>query len=220
LGLERAGMEIVWQVENNPFCQKVLKKHWPEVPLHDDIKTLNLDTIVSLCYNQLSSEKKEIVGMVAKKKNYDEAVNMYAAGLSIGDVADFYKITRQAMWQILKIRGCVFRPHLKFGKENHFYRGGETASDYAQGVVEKAIKKGILDRQPCEKCGKSGLMQDGRHEVQAHHDDYNKPLEVRWLCQVHHHEWHKENQAIERKEVMPNEVSEITTTDLVCGGFP
>ena len=26
-------------VENNPYCQKILKKHWPNVPIHDDIKT-------------------------------------------------------------------------------------------------------------------------------------------------------------------------------------
>ena len=31
LGLERAGMKVVWQVENDPYCNKVLAKHWPEV---------------------------------------------------------------------------------------------------------------------------------------------------------------------------------------------
>ena len=31
LGLELAGMECVWQVENDPFCIKVLEKHWPNV---------------------------------------------------------------------------------------------------------------------------------------------------------------------------------------------
>jgi len=40
LGLERAGMETVAFCEINPFCQKVLKKHWPGVYVHDDIKTL------------------------------------------------------------------------------------------------------------------------------------------------------------------------------------
>jgi len=37
LGLERAGMTCVGQVEYNPFCQKVLKKHWPHVKLMGDI---------------------------------------------------------------------------------------------------------------------------------------------------------------------------------------
>lgn len=43
LGLERAGMETVGFCEIDPFCRKVLKKHWPSVPIHDDIKTLKGD---------------------------------------------------------------------------------------------------------------------------------------------------------------------------------
>lgn len=38
LGLERAGMQCKWQVEIDPFCQEVLKKHWPEVPKYGDIR--------------------------------------------------------------------------------------------------------------------------------------------------------------------------------------
>lgn len=41
LGLERAGMRVEWQVENNEFCRNVLKKHWPKVPCHYDITTIN-----------------------------------------------------------------------------------------------------------------------------------------------------------------------------------
>lgn len=40
LGLERAGMTCRWQVEIDPFCRKVLTKHWPEVPKHGDIREL------------------------------------------------------------------------------------------------------------------------------------------------------------------------------------
>ena len=38
LGLERAGMTVVGQVELNPFCRQVLTKHWPDVPKHDDVR--------------------------------------------------------------------------------------------------------------------------------------------------------------------------------------
>lgn len=41
LGLERAGMRIEWQVENNNWCREVLKKHWPQVPCHYDITTID-----------------------------------------------------------------------------------------------------------------------------------------------------------------------------------
>jgi DNA (cytosine-5)-methyltransferase 1 len=39
LGLERAGMRTVGQVELDPYCQRVLANHWPEVPRHDDVRT-------------------------------------------------------------------------------------------------------------------------------------------------------------------------------------
>jgi len=40
LGLERSGMECCWQVEIDPFCTKVLEKHWPGVKRYGDIKTV------------------------------------------------------------------------------------------------------------------------------------------------------------------------------------
>ena len=39
LGFERAGMRCVWQVEIDPFCQRVLAKHWPNVRRWDDVRT-------------------------------------------------------------------------------------------------------------------------------------------------------------------------------------
>ena len=36
---ERAGMTVVGQVEIDPYCRRVLAKHWPEVPRHDDVHT-------------------------------------------------------------------------------------------------------------------------------------------------------------------------------------
>jgi DNA (cytosine-5)-methyltransferase 1 len=39
LGFERAGFKCVWQVEINEYARRVLARHWPEVPKHDDIRT-------------------------------------------------------------------------------------------------------------------------------------------------------------------------------------
>lgn len=45
LGFERAGAEVVFQCEVDPHCQRVLRRHWPDTPLHDDILTLNAGDI-------------------------------------------------------------------------------------------------------------------------------------------------------------------------------
>jgi DNA (cytosine-5)-methyltransferase 1 len=45
LGLERAGMTCVGQVENDPYCLKVLEKHWPDVPRWGDIRDVTEETL-------------------------------------------------------------------------------------------------------------------------------------------------------------------------------
>jgi DNA (cytosine-5)-methyltransferase 1 len=48
LGLERTGgFQTVAFCEIDPFCRKVLKKHWPEVPQYDDIRTLTADRLAA-----------------------------------------------------------------------------------------------------------------------------------------------------------------------------
>jgi DNA-cytosine methyltransferase len=37
------GFETTQFIEIDPYCQKVLKKHWPNVPIHDDIKTFTAE---------------------------------------------------------------------------------------------------------------------------------------------------------------------------------
>lgn len=49
-------------------------------------------------------------------------------------------------------------------------------------AVRNALKAGKLVREPCETCGAEKTV--------AHHDDYDQPLNVRWLCppcHVRHH---------------------------------
>ena len=45
LGLERAGMETIAFCEIESFCQKILKQHWPDVPIFDDIRTLTANDL-------------------------------------------------------------------------------------------------------------------------------------------------------------------------------
>lgn len=156
------------------------------------------------------------------QSDVDRAIGMYAAGASLADVGAFFGVTRQAVYDLFIRRGVELRPQLRYGKDNHFYRGGVNSDQQVWNITEKAILYGQLTPKPCEVCGETGVMSDGRNKVQAHHDDYNKPLDVRWLCQVHHHEWHKNNKPIKRQiaPVVSEKGGEGNLVDVIVGGFP
>lgn len=209
LAAQWAGFQTIAFCEKEPFCQKVLAKHWPGVPIHDDIRTLTPEIIWD---NQMAGKPRKLT-----YAQFDECVALYEAGASCGEIAQAYNVSRQSMHDVLK-RRTVMRPKEQFGAENRFFRGGSTEDDHAQNMVEYAVRIGRLIRpDACEQCGKNGTFKDGRTAIQAHHSDYNKPLEVIWLCQKCHHEWHKCNSSI-GKEVMPKEVP--CQIDLLTGGFP
>ena len=70
-------------------------------------------------------------------------------------------------------------PHKKFWLQENKLK------QKAHQDVAYAVQTGRLIRQPCERC-------DTTEHVVAHHEDYNKPLDVVWLCKHHHKERHLE----------------------------
>lgn len=54
----------------------------------------------------------------------------------------------------------------------------------AHDKVAYAIRVGKIRREPCRECG--------RVDSKGHHPDYAKPLEVIWLCPVHHAAAHQQ----------------------------
>jgi len=66
---------------------------------------------------------------------------------------------------------------------NKRWRQADKRRSSCHNKVARAVKRGTLVPQPCERCGaKAG----------AHHESYDEPLTVMWLCQAHHMERHKE----------------------------
>jgi len=47
LGLERAGMKTVAFCEIEPFPRAVIRKHWPEVPIYEDVRTLTAERLAT-----------------------------------------------------------------------------------------------------------------------------------------------------------------------------
>lgn len=125
---------------------------------------------------------------------------------------DFYKHRKMRDGHLNKCKECTKKDVIKYRRENDSVREydrvrakspkrrenstlinkrwrKENPEGYkAHSAVSNAVRSGILVKSPCEVCG--------CERVHAHHDDYSKPLSVRWLCALHHHRFHSE----ERKE--------------------
>lgn len=66
-------------------------------------------------------------------------------------------------------------------KRNAIKKGAST-------MVGNAVRDGRIEKSEfCEKCSIKNVR------IHGHHDDYAKPLEVRWLCSRCHDEWHRDN---------------------------
>lgn len=87
-------------------------------------------------------------------------------------------------------KSCAAKYNREWRKDNPSF-GWQKHKDNVRVKTYQAIVKGDLVRKPCEVCGEL--------KVHAHHDDYNKPLEVRWLCEKHH----KEHHTLERRNNDP-----------------
>ena len=58
----------------------------------------------------------------------------------------------------------------------------EQMKDVARSKLRNAVTSGEVKKYPCEVCGEK--------KSEGHHPDYEKPLEVRWLCSSHHKQVH------------------------------
>lgn len=74
-------------------------------------------------------------------------------------------------------------------KTTNYISAGKYAESNPENIkiyqkVKYALRVGKIIKSPCKYCGEF-------HDVIAHHSDYNKPLEVEWMCKFHHKAWHK-----------------------------
>ena len=60
----------------------------------------------------------------------------------------------------------------------------------AHVITSNAIRDGrLIQASNCSVC-------NSNEKIEGHHDDYTKPLEVRWLCEACHKEWHRHHEPI------------------------
>ena len=63
LGLERAGMRTVAFCEIDPYCRRVLARHWPDVPVYDDVRTLTASRLVADARHRQPQECASVDGL-------------------------------------------------------------------------------------------------------------------------------------------------------------
>ena len=98
-----------------------------------------------------------------------------------------YAVNREALAERAK-RWQVEHPNpARRAATNARYRAAHPDAGAAGHAVNHAIARGDLAREPCERCGTT--------PSEGHHDDYTKPLEVRWLCDKCHKRLHRERRA-------------------------
>lgn len=120
-------------------------------------------------------------------------------------LSEFYKHRMMKDGHLNKCKSCSKKDAAEHRFENiekireyDRNRGNRQSSEYfkewknkypkkykAHCIVNNQKRAGNLHQEPCEICGCKSSV--------AHHDDYSKPLNVRWLCQAHHKQWHAEN---------------------------
>ena len=74
------------------------------------------------------------------------------------------------------------------------YAAAHPARRSANIALSNAIRDGRITRDPCHCCGAA--------EVEGHHADYSRPLDVTWLCIEHHNQLHTDH-AARMREIAP-----------------
>jgi hypothetical protein len=121
-------------------------------------------------------------------------------------LTEYYKHSKMADGHLNKCKECTKRDVKKHRRENDSVREydrkrgnrqsyqcvKERRARYpmkykAHTAVGNAVRDGRLVKPDCcENCGSDFALH-------GHHDDYAKPLSVRWLCAKCHQRWHAEN---------------------------
>lgn len=88
------------------------------------------------------------------------------------------------------------RQKTEAGKQNHVEANRRYKEKYknraaARYIFGNAVRDGKIKKLPCQVCGKE--------DSEGHHPDYDRPLDVVWLCMLHHKEAHKLANALERE---------------------
>jgi DNA-binding CsgD family transcriptional regulator len=97
----------------------------------------------------------------------EEIRRMKSEGMSLQQIGDIFNISRERVRQIVGI-----------SEE-------EKKKIRARTKARSIVKLGLVSKQPCRECGNPN--------TEAHHEDYDRPHGIIWLCRKHHDTLHHPN---------------------------
>ena len=183
LGLERAGMQTRWMCEIDPFCRNVLRHHWPDVPVYEDVRDVDasaehVDLIcggfpcqpVSLAGKRLAQadprwlwpEFSRIVGELRPRYVLVENVPGLASKGLRDVLADLAAFGYDAEWEVVSA-ASVGAPHIRERLFVVAYPGSERRQQVAGG--------------PCPHEAADGWRPQEDHEL-AGHGEGHRPGQV------------------------------------------
>lgn len=134
--------------------------------------------------NRSSNEWKKKIGNALRKPYFYTCDNCSKQCVTI--LSDFRRKKRhfcsRKCYSLFRRDKLPIEEHAKYGKGLPIEQ--KVLRYKARIILNHAVRAGKILRKPCELCGK---------KAEAHHDNYYKPLEVRWFCFKHHRKHHKEN---------------------------
>jgi len=172
LGLERAGMKTVAFCEVDKHCQKVLNKHWPGIPIFDDVKKLkkkHINQHIDVVCGGFPCQDISVAGQKKGIKNgnrsglwkefariikevkpqyaiIENVANLRNLGLN-QVIKDLWSIGFRCEWHIISARS-VGAPHLRERVWIIAYPKGDTGR--LQQKSGKKLKETLFTGKPCE----------------------------------------------------------------------
>jgi len=85
---DNAGIDhkVSWQIEQNPFCQTILKKHWPESVLYSDIREVKNVDSVDILIGGFPCQDISVAGLQKGVKNGEKSSLWFEMLRIIGDI--------------------------------------------------------------------------------------------------------------------------------------
>lgn len=131
--------------------------------------------------------------------------NLYKDGASIGSLAKRFGINPKSAKNLIVARSIPIRPYEPQARRERKWPAHSIPvhERWATRRLERSIARGLMIRpKSCSVCGCDG-------KINGHHDDYNKPLSVRWLCSSCHADWHSKHIPVPSKRAMIEEFDRL-----------